>query len=82
MSAAAILVSFLYLCLYIAIIILIAFAIVWLANLIFGITIDGNVYKWGKIVVGLLCLIAVVLWLVSVLGGGGGISHPFFYYPR
>lgn len=72
MAAGAILISFLYLCLYIAGIILVAFLIVWLVSAIFGITIDGNVMKWGKIFVGLLVLIAIVAWILSVIGVGGG----------
>jgi len=65
----SLLISFLYLLLHIAIILLVAFGIVWLVKLVFGITIDGDVYKWGKIVVGLLIVIAIVVWIASVLGG-------------
>ena len=74
-----ILVSFLYLLLYLAIIIFVAFAIRWLIVSFLGIAIDPNIDKWGRIIVGLLCLIAVVVWLVDVLGGGGvGLPHfPF-----
>lgn len=66
---APILVSFLYLCLHIAIIIFVAFVIVWLLQTVFGIALGGNVYKWGKIIVALLVVIAVVSWALSVLGG-------------
>jgi hypothetical protein len=76
-----ILLSFLELLLYIAIIILIAFAIRWLITSFLGWPIDGQVYKWAQIVVGLICLIAVVAWLVGVLGGGVGLPH-FWAYPR
>jgi hypothetical protein len=77
----SILVSFLYLCLYIAGIILVAFLIVWLVRVIFGIAIDGNVMKWGKIFVGLLCLIAIVSWVLSVVGvGGGPLYFPHGYH--
>jgi hypothetical protein len=72
MSAAGFLLGFLNVLLYCAVIILIAFVVVWLLGFI-GIAISGEVLKWGKIVVGLLCLIAVVAWL---LGAVGGISTP------
>ncbi len=61
------LVSFLNLLLHCAIIVLIAYCIVWLLKFV-GIAIDGNVYKWGQIVVGLLIVIAVVAWLLGVAG--------------
>ena len=72
-----ILISFLYLCLHIAIIILVAVGIVWLLKLVFNITIDGEVYKWGKIVVALLVIIAIVVWLAGVLGGSPIYSFRF-----
>lgn len=59
------LISFLYLCLHIAIIIIIALGIVWLCKL-FGIAIDDQVYKVGKIIVLILILIAVVYWLYGI----------------
>ena len=74
-----ILISFLNLLLYIAIIIFIAYAIVWVIQGFMGWTIDANVYKFGQIIVGLLCLIAVVVWLTGVLGGGVGLPHFFTY---
>ena len=67
------LLSFLNLLLYIAIVILIAFAIKWLIAGFLGWTIDPNVYKWAQIVVGLICIIAIVTWLAGVLGFGGGL---------
>jgi uncharacterized membrane protein (DUF485 family) len=71
----AILISFLELLLYIAIIILVAYAIKWVITGFLGWPIEGNVLKWAQIVVGLLCLIAIVVWLASVLGGGIGLPH-------
>jgi hypothetical protein len=71
----SILISFLNLLLYIAIIIFVAFCIVWVITSFMGWSIDANVYKWGQIIVGLLCLIAVVTWLAGVLGLGGGLPH-------
>lgn len=60
------LVSFLYLCLHIAIIIFIAYAIVRLLRWL-GAEIDGKLYKAGQIIVALLIIIAVVVWLSGVL---------------
>jgi cytochrome bd-type quinol oxidase subunit 2 len=59
------LISFLYLCLHIAIIIFVAYGIVWLFKWL-GKPIDADVYKWGQIIVVLLIIIAVVVWLVGV----------------
>jgi hypothetical protein len=73
-----ILVSFLYLLLYIAIIILVAYAIRWLITGFLAWPIDPMVYKWAQIIVGLLCIIAIVAWLVGVLGLGGGLPHVTF----
>lgn len=77
MSAGGLLLGFLNVCLYCAVIILVAFAIVWAWQTFMG-SIDGNVYKWGKIVVGLLCVIAIVAWLLSLLGGGPSAVPHFF----
>jgi hypothetical protein len=71
----SILISFLNLLLYIAIIIFVAFCIVWVITSFMGWSIDANVYKWGQIIVGLLCLIAVVTWLAGLMGLGGGLPH-------
>ena len=62
-----ILISFLELLLYIAVIVFVAFCIVWLIRGFMGWAIDANVYKWGQIIVGLLCIIAIVTWLAGVL---------------
>jgi uncharacterized membrane protein (DUF485 family) len=74
-----ILISFLELLLYIAIIIFVAYCIVWLITSFMGWSIDANVYKFGKIIVGLLCLIAIVVWIASVLGLGVGFPHFLVY---
>jgi hypothetical protein len=74
----SILISFLNLLLYIAIILFIAYVILWVVRDWFGITIDGNVLKFAKIIVGLICLIAIVIWLASVLGGAS-FPHIFVY---
>jgi len=75
-----ILISFLNLMLYIAIILLIAYVILWVVRDWFSIAIDPMVLKFAKIVVGLICLIAIVVWLSGVLGGGPGL--PSFWHYR
>jgi hypothetical protein len=75
----AILISFLNLMLYIAIICLCAYVIVWVITGMFGWAIPANVYKFGQIIVALLCLIAIVVWLSGVLGGGPGLPHFWVY---
>jgi len=72
----ALIIGFLYALLYCAIIILIAFAFVWGLSFI-GVAIDGNVMKWGKVVVGLLCVIVMLSWLLGALGLGGGLPNYF-----
>ena len=74
----AILISFLNLLLYIAIILLVAYIILWVVQGWFGIALDANVLKFGKIVVGLISLIVIVTWLASVLGGAS-FPHIFVY---
>lgn len=80
MCVGAIFIGFLQTCLTCAVIILVAWAIVWVLTNFMELTIDGNVMKWGKVVVGLLCLIAVVAWLFSVLGGGGCAATGHFLW--
>lgn len=70
-----ILISFLNLLLYIAIILFIAYVILWVVRDWFNITIEANVMKFGKIIVGLICLIAIVIWLADVLGGTHIFPH-------
>jgi hypothetical protein len=74
-----ILISFLNLMLYIAIICLIAYVIVWVITGMFGWAIPANVMKFGQIIVALLCLIAIVVWLSGILGGGAGLPHFWSY---
>ena len=73
----SLLISFLYLCLHIAIIVLIAALILWVLRWI-GVGIDPLVYKVGQIIVALLCIIAVLLWLSGALGWTA-YRLPFFY---
>jgi hypothetical protein len=77
----SILISFLNLLLYIAIILFIAYIILWVVRDWFGVQIDANVLKFGQIIVALICLIAIAIWLAGVLGlGGGGL--PTFWAIR
>jgi len=64
-------VSFLYLLLHIAVIILIAAIILWVLKWL-GIGIDPLVYKCGQAIVALLILIAVVVWVSGLLGYSTG----------
>jgi len=75
-----ILISFLSLLLYIAIILFIAYVLLWVIRDWFGWTLDANVFKFGQIIVGLICLIAIVGWIAGVLGGGPGL--PTFWHYR
>lgn len=78
MSAASVLLGFLNVALTCAIIIFVALIIVWVLRWM-GVAIDGQVYKWGQIIVGLLCLIVIVGWLLSLLGGGVGFAPHFLF---
>jgi hypothetical protein len=75
----ALLISFLNLLLYLAIIILIAYAVKWVITGFLGWPIDPMVYKWAQIIVGLLCIIAIVVWVAGVVGGGPGLPHFWVY---
>ena len=75
----SILISFLNLMLYLAIIIFVAYVILWVIQGFFGWQIDANVLKFGQIIVALLCLIAIVVWVAGILGGGPGLP-PFWVY--
>jgi hypothetical protein len=79
---AGIVVGFFQMALYCAVIIFVAFLFVWGLKYFLGVDLDANVYKWGKIVVGLLCFIAFLIWLFSVLGLGGGLPNYFPGYQR
>lgn len=73
-----ILIGFLWSLLYCVIVILIAFAFVWALRFV-GVSIDGSVYKWGQIAVGLICVIIMLTWLLGALGFmGGGYIGPRF----
>jgi hypothetical protein len=71
-----ILISGLELLLYIAIILFVAYVILWVIRDWFGWAIDPMVMKFGQIIVGLICLIAIVVWLSGALGYGTGL-HSF-----
>lgn len=63
----SILIGFLTALLYCALVIFVAFLFVWGLRFV-GVNIDGNVYKWGKVIVGLICVIILLSWLLSALG--------------
>jgi hypothetical protein len=75
----SILISFLNLLLYIAVICFVAYALVWVFTWFTGVAIDAKVYKFGQIIVALLCLIAIVVWIAGVIGGGPGLPHFWVY---
>ena len=68
MSLGGLFLGFLTAVLYCSIIILIAFAVLWVMRAVFGIGIDPNVYRWGGIVVALICAIILLTWLFGALG--------------
>lgn len=70
-----ILLGFIWALIYCAGIILIAFAFVWGFTTVFEKPIDGQVMKWGRILVGLLCFAVLLAWLISALGVAGGFGH-------
>ena len=76
----SLLVSFLNLLLYIAIILFIAYIILWVVQSWFGVAIDANVLKFGKIIVALICLIAIVVWVAGAIGGGGPGLPSIFHW--
>lgn len=79
---AGIVIGFFQMALYCAVIIFVAFLFVWGLKYFLNVDLDANVYKWGKIVVGLLCFIAFLMWLFSVLGLGGGLPNYFPAFRR
>jgi hypothetical protein len=70
-----ILISFAELLLYIAVVVFVAYGLVWLFTWFTGRGIDANVYKWGQVIVGLLCIIAVLIWLSGLIGMSSGLPH-------
>lgn len=70
-------VSFIYLLLHLAVIILVAVSIRWLITSpqVLGWMLDPLMEKWGRIVVVLLCIIAIVVWLAGLGGYGPGLLY-------
>lgn len=75
----SILISFLNLLLYLAIVIFVALAIKWVITGFMGWSIPADLLKYAQIIVGLICLIAIVVWLAGVLGAGPGLPHFWTY---
>lgn len=71
------LVSALVMLLNIAIILLVAYVLLWVIKDWFGVTVDAMVLKFAQVVVALLCLIVFVIWLSGVLGYSAGYRLPF-----
>lgn len=69
-----ILISFLYLLLHIAVILLVAALILWALKW-WGVAIDPFVYKCGQAVVVLLVIIACAVWLTDVFGYGSFLPY-------
>ena len=65
------LISFLYLLLHLAVILFIAYAILWIIRDWLGFAIDPMMMKFGQAIVALLCLIAIVIWIAGVTGHTG-----------
>lgn len=72
-----IVISALYLLLHLAVILFVAFFLRWLITSpqVFNMQLDANIEKWGRIIVILLCAIAVALWLSSLFGYGPGLPY-------
>lgn len=70
-------ISSLYLLLHLAVILFVAFVLQWLvtSEQVMGLKLDANILKWGRVIVILLCVIAVALWLFSLLGYGPGLPY-------
>ena len=71
-----ILISLANVILYCAIVVFVAFTLLWLLKLV-AYPPSPDMIKVGKIIVALLCLIAVLIWLAGVLGFGGGFPNYF-----
>lgn len=74
-----VLISFLNLLLYIAIVLFVAYALVWLFTWFTNRPVDANVYKAGQAIVALICLIAICVWLSGLMGYSSGLP-PFWAY--
>jgi len=64
----SLLISFLYLLLHIAVILFIAYALLWVLRDWLHITIDPMMMKFGQAIVALLVLIVIVIWIAGVTG--------------
>jgi hypothetical protein len=71
-----VLLGFLHVVLYCAVVIFVAVVLAWFWSTWIS-PIDATVYKWGTIIVGLLCLIAIISWLLGLNVAAFGL--PFRY---
>lgn len=63
----SLLISFFYLLLYIAVVMFIAYALLWVVRDWFNVAIDPLVLKFAQIIVALIVIIVVVSWVAGVL---------------
>lgn len=75
---ASVLMGLLHVVLYCAIVVFIAFLILWVLRLA-KFEPDANVLRWGQIIVIVLCLIVVIGFLLSLLPVGGGWRMPYVF---
>ncbi len=74
------LISLLDLFLQIAVVLFVAFAILWFCDWMgFGLFKDARVYKAGQAIVALIILILALSWLFAAVGWGG-YYHPWFFH--
>lgn len=77
MSIAGVFLSLLAALLECAVVVLVAFVILWVLRLC-GFEPDGSVVKWGRVVVALICLIIIIAWLFAVVSGTAVVPRIFW----
>lgn len=71
-----ILIGFANVALYCMCVVFVAFTLLWLMGLV-GYPPSPDMVRIGKIIVVLLCVIAILIWLAGLLGFGGGFPNYF-----
>ena len=56
------------------------YSMVFTCMVFLGAAVGPNILKFAGIIVALLCIIAIVVWLSGILGGGPGLPHFWVYY--